>query len=80
MPPSRTLRSLTLASVLSHSDNKRVSGFATLRPNPRCARTSDTRQPLGEMPKPVCRELEERKMSAALYPMNMFKVKLDRRF
>gem|GEM_PF-3984369 len=25
-----TLRSLTLASVLSHSDNKRVSGFAQI--------------------------------------------------
>jgi len=32
------------------SPNKRVSGFATLRPNPHLsARTSDTRQPLSEM-------------------------------
>ena len=40
---------LRFASVLTHSDNKRVSGFGTscLRPNPRYARTSDTRQPLG---------------------------------
>ena len=46
-----TLQSLTLASMLSHSDNKRVSGFGTscLRPNPSLSLgTSDTRQPLGE--------------------------------
>jgi len=28
MPPSRTLRSLMLASVLTHSDNRRICGFA----------------------------------------------------
>ncbi len=31
------------------SYNKRVSGYALLRPNPRYARTSDTRKPLGDM-------------------------------
>jgi len=36
-------------SALSDSDNRRVSSFvpSTLRPNPRFARTSDTRQTLG---------------------------------
>ena len=29
-PPSRTLRSLSLASVLSHSDNRRICGLLTL--------------------------------------------------
>ncbi len=45
-----TLRS---ASVLTHSDNKRVSGSATLRPNllRYAPQTSDTHQPLNEMPK-----------------------------
>ena len=34
----------------STSYNKRVSGFVAFRPNPPLsARTSDTRQPLGEM-------------------------------
>jgi len=45
--PSPTLR------PLRGSDNKRVSGFGTLClcPNPRLsARTSDTRNPLSEMP------------------------------
>ena len=39
--------------MLATSYNKRVSGFmpSALRPNPRFARTSDTRQPLSEMPK-----------------------------
>ena len=32
-PPSRTLRSLSLASVLTHSDNRRICGSATLRSN-----------------------------------------------
>ncbi len=40
-----------VGSVLSHSLNKRVSGFGAshLRPNPRFARTSDTRWPLYDM-------------------------------
>jgi hypothetical protein len=38
---------LRFASVLSHSDNKLVSGFANARPNP-LARTSDTRKPLSK--------------------------------
>jgi len=33
MPPSRTLRSLTLASVLLHSDSRWICGFAALNPN-----------------------------------------------
>lgn len=49
-PEPATLRSLSLASVLSHSDNRQVSGFATLRPNPSLSlRTSDTRQTLSEI-------------------------------
>ncbi len=44
VPPSRTLR---FASVLTHSDNKRVSGSVSLRLNPRYARTSDIRPALG---------------------------------
>ena len=36
-------------SALSHSDNKRVSGYASLRPNPAFGWTSYTRQPLGDM-------------------------------
>ena len=27
-PPSQTMHSLTLASVLTHSDNRRICGFA----------------------------------------------------
>jgi len=46
---SGTLRSLSLATVLSHSDNKRVSGFAPLCPNLPFGQTSDTRRTLGEI-------------------------------
>ncbi len=55
-----TFRSLTFASVLSHSDNKRVSGFATLRLNPRLsARTSDTRRTSGCVRTHICMENEQ---------------------
>ena len=45
-PTLRTLR--VLASPSARSYNRRVSGFvpSALRPNPRYARTSDTRQTL----------------------------------
>jgi len=43
---SGTLRSLSLAWVLTHSHNKRVSGFAPLRPNLPFGQTSDTRRTL----------------------------------
>ena len=43
------LRSLTLPTP-----NKRISGFGLrIHSNPRYARTSDTRQPLSEIPKPA---------------------------
>jgi len=44
---SGTLRSPSLALVLSHSDNKRVFGFAPLRPNLPFEQTSDTLRTLG---------------------------------
>ena len=41
------------SGCIDTSPNKRVSGFATLRPNPRLsARTSDTHWGLGVMPEP----------------------------
>jgi len=43
--------------VLTHSDNKRVSGYvpSALRPNPSLPlRTSDTRQTLGEIVEEEC--------------------------
>jgi len=51
------------ASVLTHSDNKRVSGFmpSALRPNPRLsARTSDIRKTLSEIPSPFIKNRDGR--------------------
>ncbi len=55
-----TLRSLSLASVLLHSDNKRVSGFGyRLRPNLLrfAPQTLDTRPTLTEMPLPAYKNI-----------------------
>ena len=51
MRPLRpTLHSLSLASVLTHSDNKRVSGLG-FQPSPKSpSATSDTRRTLAEIP------------------------------
>ncbi len=68
LPP--TLRSLTLTTGHTPTPNRRVSGSATLRPNPSLSlRTSDTRNTLCAIRKPAFKK-GDRKLITLLLSFN----------
>jgi len=62
MSPSLTLRSLTLASVLSHSDNRRICGFAF-----DCAQISASRT----VNRKICQNLSSRRRKRVISLKNL---------